>query len=147
MTLSFAGYSISSVMRTLRSGCKRPAVRLSLALHRLAQLQHTGSTSVGERKRTYSSPMAFHRALTDKLKVVAETSRWNLPQLQRQMAYDRFLERLYRVDDGWVAKGATALFAREIGVRATIEMVRKQKESASWSSACTPGIHPETGAP
>jgi hypothetical protein len=82
----------------------------------------TGSTSVSERQRTYSSPMAFRRALTDKLKVVAETSRWNLPQLQRQMAYDRFLERLYLVDDGWVVKGATALLAREIGVRATIDV-------------------------
>ena len=44
----------------------------------------TGDISVSERKRTYSSPMAFRRALTDKLKVVAETSRWNLPQLPRQ---------------------------------------------------------------
>ena len=66
--------------------------------------------------------MAFRRALTDKLKALAETSRWSLPQLQRQMAYDRLLERLYLVDDGWVVKGATALLAREIGVRATIDV-------------------------
>lgn len=77
---------------------------------------------MSERQRTYSSPMAFRRALTDKLKALAETSRWNLPQLQRQMAYDRLLERLYLVDDGWVVKGATALLAREIGVRATIDV-------------------------
>lgn len=75
-----------------------------------------------ERKSGYSSPMAFRRALTDKLKGVAETSQWNLSQLQRQMAYDRFLERLYLIDDGWVVKGATALLAREIGVRATIDV-------------------------
>jgi hypothetical protein len=77
---------------------------------------------VSERQRAYSSPMAFRRALTDKLKTLAETSRWSLPQLQRQMAYDRLLERLYLVDDGWVVKGATALLAREIGVRATIDV-------------------------
>jgi|SRR5664280_213774 len=77
---------------------------------------------MSERQRTYSSPVAFRRALTDKLKVIAETSQWNLSQLQRQMAYDRFLERLYLVDDGWVVKGATALLAREIGVRATIDV-------------------------
>ena len=77
---------------------------------------------MSERKRTYSSPRAFRRALTDKLKAVAQTSRWTLPQLQRQMAYDRFLERLYLIDDGWVVKGATALLAREIGVRATIDV-------------------------
>jgi hypothetical protein len=41
---------------------------------------------MSERERTYLGPMAFRRALTDKLKMVAETSRWNLPQLQRQMA-------------------------------------------------------------
>jgi hypothetical protein len=35
------------------------------------------------------------------------------------MAYDRLLERLYVADDRWIVKGATALLAREIGVRAT----------------------------
>jgi hypothetical protein len=72
--------------------------------------------------RGYGSPAAFRRALTDKLRAKAETSRWALPQLQRQMAYDRLLERLYLVDDGWVVKGATALLARDIGVRATIDI-------------------------
>jgi hypothetical protein len=38
------------------------------------------------------------------------------------MAYDRLLERLYLVDGGWVVKGATALLARDIGVRATIDI-------------------------
>ncbi len=40
-----------------------------------------------------------------------------LQQLQRQMAYDRLLERLYLVDEGWIMKGATVLLARDIGVR------------------------------
>jgi hypothetical protein len=30
------------------------------------------------------------------------------------MAYDRLLERLYLVDEGWIIKGATALLARDI---------------------------------
>jgi hypothetical protein len=38
------------------------------------------------------------------------------------MAYDRLLERLYRTDEGWVVRGATALLAREIGVRGTIDI-------------------------
>lgn len=42
--------------------------------------------------------------------------------LQRQMAYDRLLERLYLVDQRWIVKGATALLARDIGVRATIDV-------------------------
>jgi hypothetical protein len=72
--------------------------------------------------RGYGSPAAFRRALTDKLRAKAETSQWTLQQLRRQMAYDRLLERLYLVDDGWVVKGATALLARDIGVRATIDI-------------------------
>jgi len=50
--------------------------------------------------RSYASPCAFRRALTDKLRVLASQSRWTLQQLQRQMAYDRLLERLYLVDEG-----------------------------------------------
>jgi hypothetical protein len=64
---------------------------------------------------SYGSPGAFRRALTDKLRVLAAGSRWTLQQLQRQMAYDRLLERLYLVDEGWIVKGATALLARDIG--------------------------------
>jgi hypothetical protein len=70
----------------------------------------------------YGSPGAFRRALTDRLRAIADGSRWTLPQLQRQFAYDRLLERLYVVDDGWVLKGATALLARDLGMRATIDV-------------------------
>jgi hypothetical protein len=38
------------------------------------------------------------------------------------MAYDRLLERLYLLDDGWIVKGATALLARDIGTRGTIDI-------------------------
>jgi Nucleotidyl transferase AbiEii toxin, Type IV TA system len=73
-------------------------------------------------ERSYESPAAFRTALTTRLKTAAETSRWTLHELQRQMAYDRLLERLYLVDDGWIVKGAAALIARDIGVRATIDI-------------------------
>jgi hypothetical protein len=55
----------------------------------------------------YATPTAFRRALTDRLRTVAGTSRWTLPQLQRHVAYDRLLERLYLFDRGWVVKGAS----------------------------------------
>jgi hypothetical protein len=42
--------------------------------------------------------------------------------LQRQMAYDRLLERLHQFDDGWIVRGATALPARDLGMRATIDI-------------------------
>jgi hypothetical protein len=72
--------------------------------------------------RSYGTPSAFRRAFTDRLKEAAKTSRWSLAELQRQMAYDRLLERLYLVDDGWIVKGATALLARDIAVRATVDI-------------------------
>ncbi len=70
----------------------------------------------------YSTPGAFRRALTDKLRALAEKTKWELTQLQRQMAYDRLLERLYMVDDGWIVKGAVALLARDLGVRASLDI-------------------------
>lgn len=48
-----------------------------------------------------------------RLRRLAESSPWTLAELQRQFAYDRFLQRLNAGDDGWVLKGAAALLARE----------------------------------
>ncbi len=79
---------------------------------------------------TYGDPAAFRRALTDRLRNMAKTSKWTLPQLQRQIAYDRLLERLYLVDDDWIVKGATALLARDIGVRGSLD-VDVYREAAS----------------
>jgi hypothetical protein len=56
------------------------------------------------------------------LRTAAEATPWSLLQLQRQIAYDRLLERLYLVDDAWIVKGATALLARGLGVRGTIDI-------------------------
>jgi len=70
----------------------------------------------------YTTPAAFRSALTDKLRALSEHSKWTLPQLRRQFAYDRFLERLYMMDDGWVVKGAVALLARDIGVRGSLDI-------------------------
>lgn len=70
----------------------------------------------------YPNPAAFRRALTDRLRNEARNSQWTLQQLQRQFAYDRLLERLYLVDSSWIVKGATALLAREIGVRGSLDI-------------------------
>lgn len=74
------------------------------------------------RRGAYETPAAFRRALTDKLRALADEGRWELRQLQRQIAYDRLLERLYMVDDGWIVKGAVALLARNLGVRASLDI-------------------------
>lgn len=70
----------------------------------------------------YKTPSAFRRALTDRLRALAAETGWELPQLQRQIAYDRLLERLYMIDDGWIVKGAVALLARDLGVRPSLDV-------------------------
>lgn len=70
----------------------------------------------------YPTPVSFRQALTDRLKQEAKRSRWTMPQLQRQVAYDRLLERLYLTDDDWIVKGATALLARDLGTRGTLDI-------------------------
>lgn len=72
----------------------------------------------------YTSPSAFRRAITDRLKkAAAPTGLWTLPELQRQFAYDRLIVRLYKFDPtGWVLKGSTALLARGITVRHTVDI-------------------------
>lgn len=76
-----------------------------------------------ERRPPYATPAAFRRALTDRLRVIAApTGPWPLADLQRQFAYDRLLVRLYLLDDAWILKGATALLARRIAVRHTVDI-------------------------
>jgi hypothetical protein len=70
----------------------------------------------------YTRPDAARRAVTDKLRAEAANGPWPLADLQRQYAYDQLVERLYRTDDGWVIKGATALLARRVSVRHTIDI-------------------------
>lgn len=70
----------------------------------------------------YKTPAAARSAVTDMLRSQAANSLWQLGDLQRQYAYDQLVERLYRLDKGWVIKGATALLARKVSVRHTIDI-------------------------
>lgn len=76
--------------------------------------------TTGERR--YLTPEAARRAVKDKLRTAEIAGPWRLGELQRQYAYDQLVERLYRVDDAWVIKGATALLARRFSVRYTVDI-------------------------
>src|SRR5437867_4167272 len=93
---------------------------------RLSSLPQTGRRQPvmsHDSPRPYTTPGAFRRAVTDRLRAIAEPhGPWPLADLQRQFAYDRLLSRLYLLDDGWVVKGATALLARRIAVRHTVDL-------------------------
>lgn len=54
--------------------------------------------------------------------MAAEQRGRSLQELQRQLSYDRLLARLYAGDEIWIVKGATALIARGIAVRSTIDI-------------------------
>jgi hypothetical protein len=70
----------------------------------------------------YKTAAAFREALKARLRALAKDGPWEPQQLQRQLAYDRLLERLYLADDAWIVKGAVALLARDIGVRASLDV-------------------------
>lgn len=70
----------------------------------------------------YRDPAAFRAALTDRLRAKSHSTGRPLPELQRLFAYDRVLQRLYALDDGWVLKGAAALLARELTTRHTLDI-------------------------
>ena len=67
---------------------------------------------------SYTTPQAFKRAVTDRLRLIARGNRaFQLQDLQRQFAYDRLLCRVFlNGPDQWVLKGATAMLARLAGV-------------------------------
>ncbi len=84
------------------------------------------------KEQRYATPADFRQALTERLRAIASERKWPLQQLQRQFAYDRLLERLYLRSHGWVIKGAAALLARDLGVRATIDIdVYREIEQAA----------------
>ena len=74
------------------------------------------------RDSRYKTPASARAAVTDKLRSQAKDGPWLLADLQRQYSYDQLVERLYRLDDRWVVKGATALLARRVSVRHTIDI-------------------------
>lgn len=66
----------------------------------------------------YASPGAFRSALNDRLRAQATRTGTDLGRLQRQLAYERFLARLFSVvGEAWVLKGGYALELR-LGSRA-----------------------------
>ncbi len=62
----------------------------------------------------YADPQALRQALADRLRrITRERPTAQLQDLQRQVAYDRLLCRIFMHDaEGWVLKGATAMLAR-----------------------------------
>jgi hypothetical protein len=73
--------------------------------------------------REYGSAEAFRRALEVRLNKAAETELIQINRLRRQVAFDRLLARLFRIDLAlWVLKGGYALELRFRTARATVDI-------------------------
>jgi hypothetical protein len=71
----------------------------------------------------YATANAFRRALENLLNKTAEAEQIQVNRLRRQVAFDRLLARLFRVDPApWFLKGGYALELRFKNARATIDI-------------------------
>ena len=94
----------------------------------------------------YATPAAFRRALTDRLRTTAREGKWTLQQLQRQVAYDRLIERLYLIDEGWIVRGRplfspATLVCEEVSTSTSIA-----KRQARWQRTNCGAQLPPTSA-
>ena len=59
--------------------------------------------------RKYATAASFRRALEDRLQAIAKKEGVDLQRLRRQVAFDRWLTRLFQAEDPnqlpWVLKG------------------------------------------
>jgi len=63
-----------------------------------------------EKPKEYATATAFRRALEDRLKLIAEKEKLPIERLRREVAFDRFLARLFAGENApWVLKGGYAL--------------------------------------
>lgn len=78
-------------------------------------------------KQTYASAKAFRRALEDRLATVGAKEGVDVQRLRRQVAFDRFLCRLFHAPDApWLLKGGYAMELRIRSARTTRDSDRSQ---------------------
>ncbi|MBL8292629.1 MAG: nucleotidyl transferase AbiEii/AbiGii toxin family protein [Bryobacterales bacterium] len=74
-------------------------------------------------KRKYATAGAFRQALEERLKTVSRDEQTDFQRLCRRVAFDRFLARLARVDNGdWILKGGYAMELRFDAARSTRDL-------------------------
>jgi predicted nucleotidyltransferase component of viral defense system len=73
---------------------------------------------------TYTTAKAFRQALNDRLSVIAKRDGLDLSRLQRRVAFERFLARVFQhAEHDFILKGGYALELRLGGkARATIDL-------------------------
>ena len=76
-----------------------------------------------QKNQRYSSPAAFRMALEDRLKNISRKENVDIQRLRREVAFDRFLARLFESSKSpWVLKGGYAMELRIKEARATTDI-------------------------
>jgi hypothetical protein len=83
-----------------------------------------------EKKSRYATATAFRRALEDRLRQIAEVEKLPIERLRREVAFDRFLARLFAdANAPWILKGGYALELRIKEARATKDIDMALRET------------------
>lgn len=92
--------------------------------------------------RRYSSSADFRRALEARLKTIAVREQTDLQRLRRQLAFDRFLCRLFLADpNSWLLKGGYAMELRISQARSTKDIdLTFRRQLGETSSANTADV-------
>ena len=70
--------------------------------------------------KKYNSPQAFLMAINDRLRTISKNEKIAITRLQRQLAFDRLLTRLFSMKKClWILKGGYAMELRMQMARAT----------------------------
>lgn len=97
--------------------------------------------------RRYVSGIALRTALEDRLKKIAVSEAVDLQRLRRQVAFDRFLARLFQVPDtDWVLKGGYAMELRFETARATKDLDFTVKSAVRGADDSLLGFLQEIGS-
>lgn len=82
--------------------------------------------------RTYTTAAAFRRALEDRLRILALNEKVDLQRLRKEVAFDRFLARLFHSNrPPWILKGGYAMELRIKEARATRDIDLALRETLS----------------
>ena len=94
-----------------------------------------------EKPKKYATATAFRRALEDRLRLIAEKEKLPISRLRREVAFDRFLARLFAVENApWILKGGYALELRIKEARATKDIDMALRESLGKDKPLNEGI-------
>lgn len=94
--------------------------------------------------KKYATPTAFRRALEDRLKKEAQKGSGDLQRLQRDVAFDRLLARLFaRKKAPWILKGGYAMELRVAVARATkdVDLALRENLGKAQGDSLNTAIH------